>query len=542
MSVDNRTIINDCEANTQWVGDDTASTNTDTGTFYQGSTALTWQASNADEQMSTSEDSVGTGNFAIDWSDSTLYMLIKDNLQNTLANGGVQFVVGDGNQGSGDLIGYDVGGNDSTGIQLPTYYNAYRLDCSNLPAAFTVYSGAEANLDFTNASEIGYGCLHLAKANGPSDNVVMDCFRYIANGVAALTINGGTSGTPETMADVAADDVTNGWGMVGNPIGAQYQFGAPTEWGNSSVTADAYFQADNEQWYLIGTGIGVTHFDMAVVSNATDVTSFVLNAVTVVNVDTVANWDFSDTDVDNIELTGVIFQDNGTFLFQAQDAGNKFMNGGGFLNCGQVTPVGMDMDGVTFTGTTNALGAVLWNASTVEENQDNLVFNSDGSGHAIEISLNTASLTTFNIDGYEVNGYETANDTATGNTVFLVDNALDGDVTINVSAGSGTFSYERAAGYTGTVTINQNVTITLTGLVNDTEVTVYDSGDGSLIAHVEDVIGNTFAFSDAGANVVDIFIHHISYYRADILDYTIPGSATSIPIQQGFDPNYQNPT
>lgn len=466
MSVDNRTMINDCEAGTGWVGDDAVTVVSDTGSFYEGTSSLSWQASNADERMATTEDSVNTGTFSLDWSDSTLYMVIKDNLQNTLANGGVQFVVGDGT----DEIGYDVGGNDSTGVALATYFNAYRLDMSNRPAAFTVFAGVEANLTDTAITLIGYGCLHLAKANGPSDNVFMDAFRYIANGTAALTINGGTSGVPETMADVAADDVTNGWGMIGNPLGDQYQFGAPVEWGNSAATADAYFQADNEQWYLIGTGIGATHMDFAVVGNATDVTSWVVNDTVIVNIDTVVNWDFSDTDVDNIELTNVSFTDNGTFTFQAQDAGNKFMNFGGFNNCGQVAFVGMDTDGVTFNGTTDALGAVLLSTDPTEaDNQLNTVFNSDGTGHAMEILLNTASLTTYTINGPEVDGYAGQSGTA-GNRVFYVDNLLDGDVTINIVGGAATnvvgggsgFSYEAAPGYTGTITVQQTVTLTVT--------------------------------------------------------------------------------
>ena len=105
---------------------------------------------------------------------------------------------------------------------------------------------------------------------------------------------------------------------------------------------------------------------------------------------------------------------------------------------------------------------MLWDASADPSAQDGLTFNSDGTGHAIEVSLNTASLTTFNITDYTVSGYETTSLGTTGNTVFLVDNALDGDVTINITGGVGTFSYERAAGYTGTVTINQTVTVTIT--------------------------------------------------------------------------------
>jgi hypothetical protein len=548
MSIDNRTIINDCEANTGWTGDDTATLNSDAGQFYQNANSLSTQLSNADEQMSTTQDSVGASTFSLDWSDSTLYLLVKDNLQGTAANGGVQFVVGDGT----DLIGYDVGGNDATGMSLPTYFNCYKLDMSNRPAGFTVFAGVEANLTDTAITEIGYGSIHLAKAVGAVDNVFMDCFRYIANDSYALTINGGTVGTPETMVDVQGDDATasNGWGMISNPLGSQYLFFAPTEWGTPSGTADSYFTADDEQWYWIGDNggghaLGATHFPFRMIGNATGTNSFVANNVVIVNTGTRAQFDLSDANMDFVQFTGCTFTELGTITGTPADA-DKFINTSTFNNCDQVLVGSMNMDGCVFNGTTNALGAVFWDASTTEENQDNLTFRSDGTGHAIEISLNTASLTTYNIDGYTVTGYETANDTATGNTVFLVDNALDGDVTINVSAGSGTFSYERASGYTGTVTINQNVTVTFDGLRDNTEVRVYNNATGVELDGIENATAGTtddrnFAASIAGSTVVDYVLHNNQYEYIRVEAFTWPSVAQTINIQQRFDRNFSNP-
>lgn len=255
-ATDNRTIINDCEANTGWTGDDTANPISDAGSFYQGSGALSTQLSNADEQMNTTQDSVGAGTFSLDWSDVTLYLLVKDNLNTSAALGGVQFVIGDGT----DLTGYDVGGFDKTGLVLPNFYYSYKLDVSvrvAAPGSFTNYAGTEANLNQAAATAVGYGSLHTAKAVGSTDNVVMDCFRYIANGSYALTIDGGASGTPETMTDVLVDEIAGGWGLVANPKGNQFDFFGPTEWGTPSGTADSYFEASDEQWYLLADDIGV---------------------------------------------------------------------------------------------------------------------------------------------------------------------------------------------------------------------------------------------------------------------------------------------
>lgn len=463
MSVDLRTELNDCDVATGWTGDGpTPAVTTLTGQRYQGTGAIESQHSNANEHMATTNETVGATTFSLSAADFTFYLQLKDNLVNTALNGGIQFVLGDGT----DKVGFDVGGNDAVGLPLTPFYNAYKLDSSNLPSGSNItYTGTEGNLTLSAITEVGVGTLHLAKAQGNVTNIFVDYISYIANGSYALRINGGTSGVPETMVDVQGDDETNGWGMVNNPLGAQYGFFAPTEWGEPAANADSYFTASNEQWYWIGdngggAAVGALNFPFRVVGNATDTISFVLDNVVIVNTGQRAEFDMSSADVNTLQLDAVTFTDLGAITFPANTA-TKHANNCIFNNCAQVYLDTLTCDGLIFNGTTNALGAIQWDGTVTEENQDNLTFNSDGTGHAIEISLNTASLTTFNIDGYSVNGYETASLGSTGNTVFNVDNALDGDVTINVTNGNGTFSYERAAGYTGTVTIVASVTVTV---------------------------------------------------------------------------------
>jgi hypothetical protein len=433
MSVDNRTMLNDCEAGTGWTGDDAVTTVTLAGSFYEGSTALSWQASDADEQMSTTQDSVGAGTFSIDLSDSTLYMLIKDNLGDTAANGGVQYVIGDGT----DLIGYDVGGNDATGIPLATFFSSYKLDVSNAPAAFTVFAGVEANLTTTAITAIGYGSLHLAKANGPSDNVFMDAFRYISNDSYALTINGGTSGTPETMADVAGDDVTNGWGLVGNPVGTLYYFFGPTEWGEVSAGTDHYFEANGEQWFWLGDNggghaVGATHFPFRVISNGTATnSSFVITQVAVVNTGTGAEFDCSSTDVNTLEIDRCSF--NGLSSFNAPSSGgtSRFCTETTFTNCGQVTHNGANMSGCSILLSTVAAdtGALLYNETTDPDGEiDDMTFSKGTNAHhAIDFGTNVTNDIT--LRGIEFTGFGTTED---GNDAALRFLATTGSLNCNI--------------------------------------------------------------------------------------------------------------
>jgi hypothetical protein len=53
--------------------------------------------------------------------------------------------------------------------------------------------------------------------------------------------------------------------------------------------------------------------------------------------------------------------------------------------------------------------------------------------------------------------------------------------------------------------------------------------------------GTSWAFSASSGLGVYIRIFHVNYLPADIEGYTIPGSNTSIPIQQIFDRNFSNP-
>ncbi len=470
MSTDNRTEINDCEANTGWAGDDTATPNSDTGQFYEGSNSLSTQLSNADEHMYTTEDSLITGAFSFDWSDSTLYLLVKDNLQNTFANGGIQFVIGDGTT----RTGYDVGGNDAVGIPLPTYFNSYKLDVSVIvttPGSFTDFVGTETNLVQTTCTQIGYGALHLAKAVGSVDNCLMDSFKFIANDSYALTINAGTLGTPETMADVAGDDVTNGWGMVSNPLGNLFYFFAPTEWGESIAAADHYFQADGEQWFWLGDNggghaIGATHFPFRVTGNATDFGSFVLNNVVIVNTGTGVEFDCSNTDVDALAFEGC--QISGLASFNSPSGGTtkRFCTNTTFSGCGIITHNGAEMNGCSILEPTVAadVGAVLYNEVTDPDTvMDGMTFTMGAANHhAIDFGTNVdANITLRNCNFTGFGSTDDADDstvrflyTTSSLTLSLVNCKVDG-----VAATSGNFSVDDAAGVVVTLSIDPVTTL-----------------------------------------------------------------------------------
>jgi hypothetical protein len=149
--------------------------------------------------------------------------------------------------------------------------------------------------------------------------------------------------------------------------------------------------------------------------------------------------------------------------------------------------------------------------------------------HAIEFGTNAP--TTMTLTGVTYSGFNAANG-QNDSTLLFPDKGSDTTWTINISGGD-TPSYKKArAG--DTVNIVASTTITLTGLIAGTEIRVYDSGDDSVIDGIESS-GTSWAFADAPGNNVYMRIFHVDYEPADIVNYVIPSTATSIPIQQRFD-------
>ena len=467
MSVDLRTTLNACDSATGFLGDGpTPTVNTTTGQRYEGSGSIQSQHTNADEHMYTS--SIGGTR---DLSASTVYWLLKDNLVDTFANGGIQGVLSD----STDRIGYDMAGNNAPGLDLVPFYRCYKLDVSVVvatPGTFNAYAGTEANLDQTAITEVGIGTLHLAKAVGNVANIFLDRMSFHLNSGYALRINGGTSGTPEATSDVQGDDITSGWGLVNQAIPGVFGFFGSMEWGEPAANADSYFLASDETWIFIGDNSGgkivaAGNFKFRLISNATDTQSFVLNSVVLLNVGVRAPFDFSDANFDIVKLTSCTFNNWGVLTFPAFVATDKFLDACIFNNCDQVFFNDMDASNCIFNGSNDADGALLVSVDGSTDSQPDMTFNSDGTGHGVEIT--TPGDYTF--DGWLFNGYSTAspgsNPTAsTGSTDAMVYNNSGGAVTISIVGGGTNVTVRNAA--SSTTTVVAAVTVAFTFVDNET--------------------------------------------------------------------------
>jgi hypothetical protein len=142
---------------------------------------------------------------------------------------------------------------------------------------------------------------------------------------------------------------------------------------------------------------------------------------------------------------------------------------------------------------------------------------------------------TYTFSGNLFSGY--GSDSTTNAAVY---NNSGGSVTLNISGGGSTPTVRNGTG--ASTTLNNSVTVTLTGLKNPSEVRVFNarttterSGTG-----VENVTSGMHAFSLPAGTAVDISILSLGYQNMRILNYSTT-SDTAIPISQVLDRQYTNP-
>ena len=155
-----------------------------------------------------------------------------------------------------------------------------------------------------------------------------------------------------------------------------------------------------------------------------------------------------------------------------------------------------------------------------------------GGGHAIRITTpGTYSLVGNTFTGFGANE-------STGAAIY---NDSGGAVTLNVSGGVSSPTYRN--GTSASTTVNNNVTITLTGLKSASEVRVYtdNAGQNDVVVDGVESSGTSFSFSVASSTTINIMINHLNYLPADIWQLSSGTSNFSIPISQFIDRQYNNP-
>lgn len=211
------------------------------------------------------------------------------------------------------------------------------------------------------------------------------------------------------------------------------------------------------------------------------------------------------------------------------------INDGVISNTKKIFQNGALIDGVTINSANPGVG-VAFIESDNPSNIVNATWNFS-QGHAFEITTpGTYSLDNLTFNGFGVNG---------GLSASIYNNS-GGAVTLNLQNGTSLPTVRNGAG--ATTTIPTTSTLTLTGLVNPTEVRVFDNANPQTeVGGQEDVTTGTYtlninistypsvniAILDGGATpaVKNIFLKNIDMSSGDV----------TLPIQQQVDRQFENP-
>ena len=436
----------------------------------------------------------------------------------TYANGGMRVIIGDSFSA---FYGWDVGGSDY-GFYPYGGWVSHAVDPDNGPtpddtAGSPAGTWSHAGAAFKSLVAIGKGNPH-----------GVDAIRY-GRCSSIFTAGDVAPNGPCTFAGFAAADETSStyWGLA-RTIPGGYLWKGRMQLGTSGSLV--YFVDANASITWDETPKVSANFNLIEVNNASsqvDWTNVVHRCLStqsptrlLVNADADLNWDLCQ------------FYDMGAMTFGGTTG---FCTNAKFQGCGQIEPNGTNLSDSEFAGYegTADSGYVNWDVSTDPNGKlDNCSFTKGSAAtHAIEFDA-TNSPTTMTLVNQSYSGYGA--DTTTSAALYF--KRTSGTVTVNYDGDLPTY---KTAG--ATISLVSSVTITLTGLVDGTEVRVYKTSDDSVVDGIESTTGGTWAFSAAAGLGVYMRIFHVEYLPADIEGYTLPGSSTSLPVQQIFDRNYNNP-
>ena len=416
---------------------------------------------------------------AVNLSSVMIYVWVLANgTMETLANGGIAMIVGDGV----DTIAYRIAGSDVASFRHNDNVPGWQcmlMDTTILPG-FDVARGVEANLDFTNATELGAQFETLSKALGGSENCFIDTIRYGNDG---LVIAGGATGARGNFNEIAIADRSavdgTAYGICHEVASSVFGLQGPLTFGLTVSNAEHWFQDTNVTVVFEDRNVGTSRYFFDVVGNSTDTQHFQLGLISgssggsngcsiIVPASVGASMTMNDADLDFVGLYDTVFTGfDGGVLF-CDDATNGIAHdvfACTFTLCGQINPGRVDMRNCSINLSPDTSAFLL--DDTDNTLLQGLSFQSDGTGHAIEITA-TGSYTFTN---FTYAGYGAA--TTTDATVF---NDSGGAVTITISGGDiPTIRNGSGASTTvvSTVSVNIHVEDSLGVDIQDAQVSVH---------------------------------------------------------------------
>ncbi|MDX1493535.1 MAG: hypothetical protein R3253_05730 [Longimicrobiales bacterium] len=383
------------------------------------------------------------------------------------------------------------------------------------------------------------------------DNTWIDEIRRLPDGNPGVIIEGQNNGPTDWSWEDVISQLGVGVGTVKLGPGGSIVLNTPVQFGINDATTHGFSDTnkillwENQEFApsdlyklsALGNSGGTTNVTFGVKTGTGDDATGA-QGVTIAAAAGGVRWamDFDDPNLDAINFYGCSLQHGGDFQLDNSavscistayvDCSSAVVSNSEQLRCKVIDA--NTADGVAFM-TTDDLGDLVFCEFEFSD------------GHAIE--LTTPRVANQTSKGNRFSGYALQAGNANDRAIY---NNTAGAVAISVTSGGVGTEHSYRNGTSASTTVNANTNVTFTGMKDNTEVRVYDAGDGSEIAGIENATagspGNrSFTWSDASGNVVDYVVHSEAYETIRVEGYTVPGSDASIPIQQRIDRNYANP-
>jgi hypothetical protein len=406
------------------------------------------------------------------------------------------------------------------------------------------------------------------------DNTWVDAIWRVPKGTPGIIVSGDNAGTPYNWDDIqvagAVDDPTKAWGTIFKENGI-FRLNTPVQFGNNgSPTFAAHdFEDDNvvvawesnfvyDDFYgltVVGDGAGTQRFVQGVAGSAGQ-------GLTMLAASDGPRWDFTATDVD-IDLCGLYgcsFSHSGTI-----DIDNPFVDmldsllidgercyhsrlasprgGADFQRNSIIQAAPIYGEGSPSAITSPANRAYLWTTDPNKITDCTFNFSTD---HALRIESWQTGAGNIGFAGNVFTGPWLEGNSPAGeqtlNAGLLV---IGGGLVIDISGGGNTPTvFDTGSPVT---ILNNNISVTITGIQPGTEVRVYPAQDFNSPNDLTEIAGiestgspAEFTFSASAGQIVDIVVLNDAYVLPPanrIRNFVVPTSDSSFPVSQIIDRN-----
>lgn len=511
----------------------------DTDIFIEGTTSVTEQISSSRRVMLFDNGSTQ------DLSNGHIYIWVNCGIVgilDTKANGGMTVRLT--GPTSTNFVEWYVGGSDSWPTSIQGGWTMFVVDTASTPSNTGGTAPALAAIQKIGISAISDGTMTKS-----ADNTWVDAAWFLGDGTPGIIVEGRNAGTTDwDFADINTQIGTSAGSFIPGP-GGSWVCNTPIQYGINDTSTHGFTDTNQTILWADQEFAAADLYGLSALGNAGGTTNVTLGIKTGTGDDatgaqgcaiqaaaTGVRWemDFNDANLDAIGFYGCNFQHGGDFLLddvavscistQYLDCDSALVTGSEQLKCSVINA--NTADGAAFM-TTDDLGDIVRCSFEFSD------------GHGIE--LTTPRVAAQTSKGNTFTGYATQVGTANDRMVY---NNSGGLVDLSITDG-GTFTTYRD-GASASTTVTQDVTVTLTGLKDDTEIRVFDTGTTTEIAGIEDATAGspddrTFDITLAAATAVDIRIINVTHEIEKLTNYIMPSVDASLPIQQRFDRNYANP-